>query len=186
MGDPRRQHKKYVTPKTPWNTERMQEELYYVGTYGLRNKREFWKHRTELSRIRRQARHILALPPEERIAEENKLFARLQRMGILSDEPTLDEVLGLKIENLLERRLQTIVYRKGMATSIYHARQLITHGHITLDGRRVTTPSRIILKHEEDLIDFALKSPLRDENHPARTPLSAQAGGGTSEATTNE
>ncbi|MHA1858626.1 MAG: 30S ribosomal protein S4 [Candidatus Thorarchaeota archaeon] len=168
MGDPRRQKKKYATPKRPFDSDRFETELQLVGTYGLRNKRELWKHRTKLSSYRRQARQLLALPPEERAQREKELIDKLLREGILKGEPTLDSILDLTLEDVLERRLQTIVFRKGLACSIYHARQLVTHGHIALDGARVTTPSRIITVEEEPRIGYSPKSPLNDPSHPAR------------------
>lgn len=175
MGDPKRPKKKYVTPKRPFDSDRFVQELQLVGTYGLRNKRELWRHRTELSRFRRQARHLLALPPSEREKQEKELVNKLVRMRVLTSEPTLDSVLDLTLEDLLERRLQTIVFRKGLACSMYHARQLVVHGHIALDDARVTTPSRIITVAEEEKIGFTPKSPLNDESHPARIAASAVA-----------
>ncbi len=168
MGDPRRQKKKYVTPKRPFDSDRFEQELQLVGSYGLRNKRELWKHRTQLSSYRRQARQLLALPREERAQREKELVDKLLREGILKGEPTLDSILDLTLEDLLERRLQTIVFRKGLACSMYHARQLVTHGHIALNQARITTPSRIITAEEENLITYTPKSPLNDPSHPAR------------------
>ncbi len=175
MGDPRRQKKKYVTPKRPYDTERFDSELQLIGSYGLRNKRELWRHRTELSRYRRQARNLLALTAAERATFERELVDKLLRLGILTGEPTLDGVLDLTLENLLERRLQTIVFRKGMASSAYHARQLVTHGHIALDGAKVSTPSRLITLDEEARMSYVAKSPLNDDTHPARIAASAAA-----------
>jgi small subunit ribosomal protein S4 len=175
MGDPRRQKKKYVSPKRPFDSDRFESELQVIGTYGLRNKRELWRHKTELSRYRRQARNLLALTAEERATLESDLVGKLVRLGALIGEPTLDSVLDLTLENLLERRLQTIVFRKGMASSAHHARQLVTHGHIALDQAKVTTPSRLISVAEEDRISYIPKSPLNDESHPARIAASAAA-----------
>ncbi len=172
MGDPRRQKKKYVTPKRPFDSDRFEQELQMIGLYGLRNKRELWKHRTELSRYRRTARHLLAQTEEERARIEDELVNMLTRRGVLKKEPNLDNVLDLTLENLLERRLQTIVFRKGLACSMHHARQLVTHGHIALDGARVTTPSRIITLEEEDYMGYTTKSPLTDSSHPARIAAS--------------
>ncbi len=168
MGDPRRQKKKYVTPKRPFDSDRFEQELQLVGSYGLRNKRELWKHRTKLSSYRRQARQLLALPPDERSQREKELVAKLLREGILRGDTSLDSILDLTLEDILERRLQTIVFRKGLACSMYHARQLVTHGHIAIDQARVTTPSRIITVDEEDRITYTPKSPLNDPSHPAR------------------
>jgi small subunit ribosomal protein S4 len=175
MGDPRSQKKKYVSPKRPFDTDRFEQELQLVGTYGLRNKREIWMHRTELSNYRRQARQLLALPPSERAHSEKQLVDKLSRIGILSGDLTLDNVLNLTLENLLERRLQTIVFRKGLAASMHHARQLVTHGHIGLNNHRVTTPSRFITTAEEEYIIYTTKSALNDSSHPARIAASDAA-----------
>ncbi|MFW9844130.1 MAG: 30S ribosomal protein S4 [Candidatus Thorarchaeota archaeon] len=174
MGDPRRQKKKYVVPKKPYDTDRFEQELQYIGTYGLRNKRELWRHSTDLSNYRRQARNLLALPPSERQLSEKELVDKLTRIGVL-DEPNLDHVLDLTLENVLERRLQTIVFRKGMAASMHHARQLVAHGHIALDNARVTTPARLLTVGEEDRIAYTSKSALNDQSHPARIAASDAA-----------
>ncbi len=186
MGDPRRQKKKYVSPKRPFDSDRFESELQFIGTYGLRNKRELWRHKTELSRYRRQARNLLALTAEERATLENDLIGKLVRIGALTGEQTLDSVLDLTIEDVLERRLQTIVLRKGMASSAHHARQLVTHGHVALDQAKVTTPSRLISVAEEDRITYIAKSPLNDESHPARVAASAAAQRITTEQTEDD
>ena len=175
MGDPRRQKKKYVVPKRPYDTERFEQELELIGAFGLRNKRELWRHSTELSNYRRQARQMLALTPSERQHIEKELVDKLAKIGILAEEPSLDRVLDLTLGNILERRLQTIVFRKGMAASMHHARQLVTHGHIALDSARVTTPARLITIGEADRIAYTTKSSLNDQSHPARIAASDAA-----------
>lgn len=175
MGDPRKQKKKYVAPKKPFDSDRFEQELQLIGAYGLRNKKELWKHKTDLSNYRRNARIMLALPPSERELQERELVTKLARIGILTTEPTLDHVLDLTLENLLERRLQSIVFRKGLASSMHHARQLVTHGHIALDGARVDTPQRLITASEEERIQYTTKSPLNDMSHPARIAASDAA-----------
>jgi len=175
MGDPRKQKKKYVAPKKPFDSDRFEQELQMIGVYGLRNKKELWIHRTELSNYRRQARNLLALPVSEREQQERELVSKLTRLGILATEPTLDHVLDLTMENLLERRLQTIVFRRGLASSMHHARQLVTHGHIALDAARVNTPKRLITTAEEDRLQYTTKSALNDASHPARIAASDAA-----------
>jgi len=175
MGDPRRQKKKYVTPKRPFDSDRFEQELQLMGVYGLRNKRELWKHKTDLSRYRRQARSLLALSIDERALQEKELVDKLVRTGVLMTEPSLDHVLDLTLEKILDRRLQTIIFKKGLACSVHHARQLVTHGHVALDGARVTTPRRIITVNEEERLMFTPKSALNSESHPARIAASDAA-----------
>jgi len=92
----------------------------------------------------------------------------------------LDDVLDLTVEAILERRLQTLVFRKGLAKSIYQSRQLITHGHIAIDGKKVFSPSYIVPKNEEDKIEYAPTSPLVNPEHPIRAAIEAEAAGGMS------
>lgn len=152
MGDPKKPHKQYNTPKNTWSTDQIARELWLVGKYGLRNKRELWIAETELSRIRSQARKLLAESMETRIENEQILLKSLTRKGIIGASPTLDDVLGLVVENLLERRLQSIVMSKGLLPSIQAARQAITHGHIMVDDRRVTIPGFIVLLNKEPTV----------------------------------
>ncbi len=174
MGDPRRQRRKHETPRFPWRTDVLQSELKLIGQYGLRNKRELWRHKTTLSRFRELARSLLGMPAEQRQRIEKQLLDRLNRLGILAETAVLDDVLDLAIEDLLERRLQTMVFSKGMAKSVYQARQLITHGHIAIDGKRVPSPSYIVLKDDEAKLAYAPTSSLSKSDHPVRLAISAE------------
>jgi small subunit ribosomal protein S4 len=168
MGDPKRQKKKYETPRFPWRTDILQEELKLLGQYGLRNKRELWRHKTMLSEFRGIARALIGKSPEERRKTEEALLTRLKKLGIIRETAVLDDVLDLTIEDVLERRLQTIVFRKGLAKSIHQARQLITHGHIVIGKQRVTVPSYMVTRDEEEQITYAPQSPLANPSHPLR------------------
>ncbi|MDH5713837.1 MAG: 30S ribosomal protein S4, partial [Candidatus Bathyarchaeota archaeon] len=95
MGDPKKQRKKYETPKFPWRTDVLQEELKMLGQYGLRNKKELWRHKTMLSRFRGIARSLLGMSSEERKRQEEQLLGRLTRLGILPKKAELDDVLDL-------------------------------------------------------------------------------------------
>lgn len=168
MGDPKRIRKKYKTPRQPLDKNRIENELQLIGKYGLRNMRSVWKHSTMLANFRGNARHLLSFDVESRKIGEQELLGRLQRMGLLSSkEATLDNVLSLQIEDLLERRLQTIVFKKGYACTPYHARQLIVHGHIAIGDSIVKSPSYLVLTKEEKLIDFAQDSPFKKPEHKA-------------------
>jgi small subunit ribosomal protein S4 len=177
MGDPRRQRRKYETPRFPWRTDILQSELKLLGQYGLRNKHELWRHKTTLSRFRELARSLLGMPTEQREKIEKQLLNRLTRLGILPDTAVLDDVLDLALEDLLERRLQTMVFGKGLAKSIYQARQLITHGHIAIAGKRVPSPSYIVLREEEATLAYAPTSNLSKPDHPIRTSISSESPG---------
>ena len=172
MGDPKKQRKKYEPPRFPWRTDVLKSELSLVGRYGLRNKRELWSHKTTLSNFRGIARSLLGMSTEERKELENQLVNRLNRLGILPETAKLDDVLDLNLEAILERRLQTVVFRKGLAKSPHQARQLIAHGHVAIGGRKVSSPSYLVLKGEEEKITYAPTSPFSNPSHPLRESLS--------------
>jgi small subunit ribosomal protein S4 len=166
MGGIRKPKKKYLAPGHPWQKTRLAEELIYVGEYGLRNKRELWRHRTLLTRFRGTARDLVALDQDERGVREPQLLGRLHRLALIEEHSQLDDILNLTIRDVLERRLQTQVLRQGLAKTMHHARQLITHGHITLDGHRITSPSMLLHRGAEKRIEYASDSPYRQTNHP--------------------
>lgn len=159
MGDPRRQKKTFKKPKHPFQRERLAEELEYLGRFGLRNKREFWKSRTKLGNWRNLARHSRTLPKEEAKEVQNTLIKKLNRLGILGPDAEFEDVLLLNVEDVLKRRLQTLVYDHGLSSTIYGARQLIVHGHVSVAGKKINSPSYLVKKEEEELISFAANSP---------------------------
>lgn len=152
MGDPRKIRSKILHPKHPWVKERLAEELVLVGEYGLRNKRELWRAASFLRGVRASARSYLSLTGEERVKRESELISRLHRLGLVSKDARLDDVLSLTISNILERRLQTIVQRKGLAKTMHGARQLIVHGKIMMGNRVVRSPGYFVTRDEEVLI----------------------------------
>ncbi|CAN6483683.1 unnamed protein product [Victoria cruziana] len=127
--------KTFKKPRRPYEKERLDAELKLVGEYGLRCKRELWRVQYALSRIRKAARELLTLDEknERRIFEGDALLRRMNQYGLLDESQNkLDYVLALTVENFLERRLQTLVFKSGMAKSIHHARVLIRQRHIRL------------------------------------------------------
>jgi small subunit ribosomal protein S4 len=175
MGDPKKQRKKFETPRFQWRKDILQEELKLLGQYGLRNKHELWRHKTLLSKSRGIARSLIGKEADERGRMETELLARLKKLGILQDTAVLDNVLDLAIEDILERRLQTIVFRKGLTRTIFQSRQLITHGHITINNRRVTIPGYIVPKEEEAQINYAAESAVANPAHQLRVGLTVVA-----------
>jgi len=161
----------YETPNHPFQGERIAEESGLVGTYGLKNKEELWRAESELRQYRREARTLIGSAGGDVGAAEREgreFLARLQRIGVLGEEDSLDDVLALDVTDILERRLQTLVYRNGLANTTEQARQFITHGHITIEGQRVRVPSYTVTVTEEPTIGFESASPLTDELHPER------------------
>ena len=152
MGDPRRPRRTFSKPRSPWRSDQLAQELYLLGIYGLRNKRELWKAQTELSAIRKQARRLLAASELVRNREEQKLLSSLQRRGLVGGGVSLDDVLTLSVEDMLARRLQTIVYRRGSAVSPLQARQLIVHKHVKIGDRVVSVPGYPVTAEEEQRI----------------------------------
>jgi small subunit ribosomal protein S4 len=175
MGDPKRQRRKFETPRFPWRKDILQEELKLLGTFGLRNKHELWRHETMLSKFRGIARSLIGRTPEERVKMENELLTRLKKLGVLQETAVLDDVLDLSIEDILERRLQTIVFRKSLTKTVHQARQLITHGHITIENRRVTVPGYIVSREEEKAITYATQSQFVNPTHPTRVAMTVVA-----------
>lgn len=174
MGDPKKKHKTFTTPRVPYDTDALVNELRLIGTYGLRNKRELWKAHTELSVLRSRARDLLGLGTEERSRREFDLINKLYHRGLVMENSRLEDVLTLSVEDLLERRLQTYIFRRGMAKSLFQARQLISHGHIEIAGRKVTSPSYQIKIEDEETIDFSKGSPYHNPDHPLRRELEVE------------
>ena len=161
----------YETPNHPFQGERIAEEHGLLDRYGLKNKEELWRAESELRSYRREARSLVGRAQGDAAlaAQEGAPFiARLRRLGILDETEELGDILALDVTDVLERRLQTVVYRKGFANSPKQARQFITHGHITVDGQRVRVPSYKVSVAKEGTLGFDERSPLADDLHPER------------------
>ena len=174
MGHPKRSKKKYERPRRPWVLQRIKEEKDLAERYGLKNKREIWKAASLIKKYRREIRNILAeiagmKPSKHTMKKQEEILKSLKRRGIVEGAAKLEDVLALDVEHLLERRLQTLVYKKGMANSLKQARQLIVHGHIAINNQKVTIPSYIVRVDEERGISYY-------EHAPASITASAAKG----------
>lgn len=172
MGDPKFSRRKYETPAHPWEGERIKQENELVMKYGLKNKRELWRAQSLVRSLRAQSRELQARlrtgDPQAKV-ETDQLLARCARLALLPPEgATLNDVLLLTTEDVLARRLQTVMYRKGLAYTPKQARQFIVHGHAAIGGRKVTIPGYLVKRNEEDLIGYYSQSPLANELHPMR------------------
>lgn len=179
MGDPKFLRRTYDTPKHPWEGPRMEEERRIVEKYGLKNKREFWKAQSVLRNLRRQARELqarLRAGEPQAVRETKWLLDRLTRLGLLAPgSPTVDDVLALSVDGLLERRLDWQTFQRGLAPTAKGARKLIVQGHIALNEHRVTRPGYLVRRDEESSLSYASTSPLTNEDHPLRVALREKA-----------
>jgi len=158
MGDTKNFRRVWKKPKRPLNFDLKMEELKILGTFGLKTKRELWKARTELSRVRNQARSLLALRQEVREKEEPILLNSLSKVGYVQSDATLDDVLNLEIGDLFSRRLQTIVQKKFYFKTPYQARQAVSHGHVLIGDRIVNIPSYVVSVDEEPNVKLTSES----------------------------
>lgn len=170
MGYPGKNRKTYSRPRTPFQAERIAAEVELVKSFGLRNKRELWKAQAVLRKYRHSSRTLLAsVASGQADPKVEAILTRLKKYGMLKEEGDLDAVLSMKITDVLERRLQTQVYRQGLANSMKQSRQFITHGHVQVSGRRVTVPSYLVKRGEEMTLDYYVGSPMAKEGHPERS-----------------
>lgn len=175
MGYPGKNHKRSQTPKRPFEKTRIDEEKRLMIEYGLRNKREIWKAQSYLRKYRKAARELLGLMSAGGSLlfdkKKSELIDHIQRYGLLGPDADIDDVLSLKTTQQLERRLQTLVYRQGLARSPKQARQFITHGHIAISERRVNVPGYRVTRDEETRISYYGTSPLSVADHAERARI---------------
>ncbi len=162
MGDPKRARKKYESPRKKWDKSSLEKERKLMETYGLKNKRELRRAETILRKKRENAKNLLALPADKRAKRERELLGSLAALGLLKEKSSLDDVLSLSLEELLEKRLQTIVWRKNLAKTIKQARQFIVHGHIAINKKKVCCPGYLVKTGDVDKINY-FKGPLQLE-----------------------
>jgi len=175
--------KTFRKPKRPFEKERLDSEMKIIGEYGLKNKREVWRVNYALAKIRTAARTLLTLDEksEQRMFQGDALLRRMIRLGLLLEsEKKLDYVLGLTTAKIMERRLQTKVFKLGLAKSIHHARVLIRHRHIRVGKQIVNIPSFMVRTDSQKHIDFAVTSPYGGgrPGRNKRKAIAAKGGGG--------
>lgn len=154
MGDPRKLRNKFERPKKLWDADRIRHDKTLKMEYGLKSMSELWRSTAELKKYRREARRLLSLTEEERRSDAEKILRKLARLGIMKEGSVLDDVLSLEVRTILERRLQTLVTRRGLARTMSQSRQLITHGFIGIGGRKLTRPGYVVSLEEEAAIAY--------------------------------
>ena len=175
MGDPRKLRRRYEGPSHPWQLERITVEKELVREYGLKNKRELYKINTRIKNFTSIAKRLIASSGEQTILETQQLFAKLHKLGLVAGSTILDDVLGLQPKALLERRLQTILFRKGLARSVKQSRQFISHEHVMVGSSKITSPGYLVAVDEEASISVDPTSSLASPDHPERVPIQKKA-----------
>lgn len=168
MGDPRKHRKKYTTPMHPWQKERLDAEREIRKKYGTRNKKEIWKMHSKLKSFFVGAKKANSAKSKQDKLETEQLLTRVRRLGLIDETQGADAILDLQLPSIMERRLQTIVLKKGLARTAKQARQFITHEHIIIGEKKITSPSYLVTLEEEGSIIFDPKSAFNDSMHPER------------------
>ena len=149
MGDPKKQKKKFSSPGHPWQKERIEEEKELLKQYGLRRKYEIWKMDSLLKKFLHRAKIIIGEKSSQSDLEKKQMLDRLSSLGLLKKDSKVEDVLNLKLKDVLERRLQTLIVRKQMAGTMRQARQFITHEHVSVGAKKITAPSYLVSIGEE-------------------------------------
>lgn len=172
MGDPKQLRKKYNTPRHPWVRANIESERVVLKDYGLVKKKEIHIANSFIKKYRDIAKRLIAtrtLPQAQK--EKEQILGKLQELGLLPAGAELEQILGLELKDVLSRRLQSVVYRKGLARSMNQARQFITHRHLMIGDQEISSPSYLVSVIEEGAVTFKQKSALADAEHPERVIL---------------
>lgn len=170
MGDPKRPHKQYSRPKRPYDKTRIDEERALIKKYGLKNKKELWNAESYIGKIRTQAKRLILHPEQQEI-----FLMRLIKLGLIKKNESIDDVLSLTKEKLLERRLQTIVFKKKIAKSIREARQLVVHRKIKVNDAIINIPSYLVKIDEENKISKIEKQKRKQKEGMSELQLPKEA-----------
>ena len=177
MGEPKFSRSRTQTPTHPWKQARIDEEHDLKERYGLKKvggMREIWREKSALRRHRNQAMKLIGRVDSTEghyAKEKDQLLNSLTKKGLLQIGADVGDVLEINVEHMLSRRLQSVVYYKGLAPSMRASRNLIVHGHICIGDQRMTVPGYHVLKEEEDSLQYSENSPFVDPEHPFRKEL---------------
>ncbi len=174
MGDIKKHRRKYSKPSHPWQRTRIDAEKIVSKEFGFKNKTEIWKMESKLRGFKTQVKELATKDPKQKALEEKQLLDRLYKLGLINKDAKRENILDLTNLDLFNRRLQTIVFRKGLARSVKQARQFIVHGHIFVNGKEINVPSYLVSRDDEMSIVYNPTSQLRDEMHPERQRIMAK------------
>jgi len=158
-----RKGKGYVRPKKLYEKSRINEENTLVNKYGLKNKREIWKTIAKVSYYRRRAKSLAKSTPEE----QEVLFSKLKSIGLKAQ--SIADVLALNVEDILRRRLPTIIAQNGLAQTVRQARQMVVHKNILIDDNVVNIPSYIVSLDEESKIKVKVRKKVAPKSESSQS-----------------
>src|SRR3989338_8189630 len=168
MGHPRRLKKKYSKPRHPWQKDRIEVENELKKKYGFRTKKEIWKMNSFLSKMKDLSKKLIAAHGSQADIEKVHLIKKASSYGLVKPNAKIEDVLAITLEDVLNRRLQTIIVKKKFGRSMLQARQFITHGHVMVKDKTINSPSYLVKLDEESRILFRVSSAFNSEEHPAR------------------
>lgn len=172
MGDPKKPKKKYSTPLHPWKKDRIDKESGIVKQFGLKNKTEIYKAESKAKKFALIAKTLIRDKRKKQAQIETKqLLDKLTKYGFIAPQSPLESILELTVTDILNRRLQTMVFKKQLANTVKQARQFISHGHIMINNKKITVPSYIVSLEEESTISFSPDSQYNDGEHPEMQKL---------------
>ena len=125
-------------PKSPFNSRN-----YPPGQHGKSKRGKLSDYGTQLEAKQKMKFYYGNM--------NERQFRNVYRKAILKKGNTTENLVGL-----LERRLDTVIYRAKFTTTVFSARQLINHGHIRVNGKKVNIPSYLV--KAEDSIEVKDKS----------------------------
>jgi small subunit ribosomal protein S4 len=169
MGVIAKHRPKYISHKKRWDKQTILDEAVLTKDYAIRNKKEIRKAEYLLTKFKGIAKELNVSEELQNSAQAKNFIANLKAMGYLKPTAaTLDEVLDIKLRDILERRLSNILYRHKLAKTPAQARQFIVHRHVEVSGTVVTSPGHLVSLEEEATLTFNNRSALSDEAHPER------------------
>ena len=168
MGDPKKLKKKYSTPMHPWIASAIVSERKILKEYGLKNKQDILVASSFLKKYKNISKRLSAHKTSQNEKEKQQVLTKLQNLGLLPAGSELHQILALELPDILERRLQSIVFRHGLARSMKQARQFIVHRHISISNKEITGPSYLVTLEEAAAVTFKERSTLASEDHPER------------------
>ncbi|MFH0875896.1 MAG: 30S ribosomal protein S4 [archaeon] len=152
MGDPKKLRKKYTTPNHPWQKVRIEDEAVLMKEYDLKNKKELWKMASILKNFKERVKKLVPKHDDQAGLEKKQLIEKVISLGLVKEGAKLEDILGIPVKDILERRLQTLVFRKGLSSSIKQARQFVTHEHIYVGGRMISAPGYLVTLSQQNLL----------------------------------